>query len=340
MLKKSEIFIGLILMILFVSCAQMKDAEMDNLGTPDYSKSSSWICEFDSEYDVDVFYVYPTVSHNESGTMDINNEDERDLAKGIYKAQASVFEGSANIYAPYYRQMSTGVKLPDDPNVVATDLKEFKLGASDVKAAFKYYIENLNDGRPFMLASHSQGSMALIELLKDEFGKSEELRNNLVAAYIIGYTVTDEDLALAKLEAATSASDTGVVITYNTQSDTSIGGPMLLPGANCINPLNWKTDGTKADASLNKGAVFFNDSTGELIERVPCFAGAYIDMNTGALIATDIQPIQSDEIDLKNLGRWSNEVYHMYDYSFFYENIKENVRKRIDAYLAELPKAT
>ncbi len=63
-------------------------------------------------------------------------------------------------------------------------------------------------------------------------------------------------------------------------------------------------------------------------------------MNTGALIATDIQPIQSDEIDLKNLGRWSNEVYHMYDYSFFYENIKENVRKRIDAYLAELPKAT
>lgn len=325
MLRKREIFIGILLMVLFVSCAQMKDTEMDNLGTPDYSKSSLWICEFDSEYDVDVFYVYPTVSHNESGTMDINNEDERALAKGIYKAQASVFEGSANIYAPYYRQMSTGVKLPDDPNVVATDLKEFKLGASDVKAAFKYYIENLNDGRPFMLASHSQGSMALIELLKDEFGKSEELRNNLVAAYIIGYTVTDEDLALAKLEAATSASDTGVVITYNTQSDTSIGGPMLLPGANCINPLNWKTDGTKADASQNKGAVFFNDSTGEFLREVPNYCGALINTDNGALTTKVDEELE--------IGPYPEGVFHRYDYAFWYRNLEENIKVRVDSFL-------
>lgn len=324
MFKKRGITLGVLLMILFVSCVQVKDADMCVTDTPDYSDSSSWICEVENKYDVDVFYVYPTVSHNESGSMDINNEEERALAKGIYKAQASVFEGSANIYAPYYRQMSTGVKLPDDPNVVATDLKEFKLGANDVKAAFKYYIENLNDGRPFILASHSQGSMALIELLKDEFGKSEELRNNLVAAYIIGYTVTDEDLAMAKLEAAKNESDTGVVVSFNTQSTTSIGGPMLLPGANCINPLNWKVDGTKADASLNKGAVFFNDSTGEFIKEVPSYCCAQIDMETGAL-TTNID----EELEI---GPYPEGVFHRYDYAFWYRNLEENIKVRINSF--------
>lgn len=98
------------------------------------------------------------------------------LAKGIFDAQASVFESSANIYAPYYRQMSTGATIPEDSNVLATDLDEFKQGADDVQRAFQYYIEHLNQGRPFIIAGHSQGTMALIELIKTEFGTKPELR--------------------------------------------------------------------------------------------------------------------------------------------------------------------
>ncbi len=96
--------------------------------------------------------------------MDINNSDERVLAIGIYKAQASVFEPYANVFAPYYRQMSTNVDMSGGG--LATDTPEFKLGAVDVQQAFDYYIENLNNGRPYMLAGHSQGTMALIELIK------------------------------------------------------------------------------------------------------------------------------------------------------------------------------
>jgi len=42
----------------------------------------------------------------------------------------------------------------------------------------------------------------LIVLIKNRFGDNEELRNQLVAAYLIGYTVTDSDLSLSGLTAA------------------------------------------------------------------------------------------------------------------------------------------
>jgi hypothetical protein len=305
------------------SCAKAEDRP----GTPDYGNPESWITSFETDHEVDVFYIYPTVSSNESGNMDISSEAERALARGIHEAQASVFRGSANIYAPYYRQMSTGARIPDDPNALATDLEEFKQGAGDVKAAFSYYMENLNQGRPFILAGHSQGTMALIELIKEEFGSSEALRGKLVAAYLIGYTVTDEDLALSGLTAAQGETDTGVVVTFNTQSETSLGGPMLMAGANCINPLNWKTDGTPAEAGLNRGAVFFNDSTGEFLREVPAYCGGVIDLETGALTTTIGEELE--------IGPYPEGVYHRYDYAFWYRNLEENVKERIKAYLLD-----
>lgn len=309
-----------VLLLLLLACSQ------DEANVLDYSDTGNWITPFETSCAVDVFYVYPTVSHNESGNMDVSSEEERSLAKGIFDAQASVFQGSANIYGPYYRQMSTGAKISDDPNALATDLEEFKLGAEDVKAAFKYYIENLNQGRPFILAGHSQGTMALIELIKEEFGDSSELRENLVAAYLIGYTVTDQDLALSGLDLAQGETDTGVIITFNTQSQTSVGGPMLMEGAHCINPLNWKTDETPAEPSLNKGAVFFNDSTGQLLREVSEYCGAAINPETGALITTLIE----EELEI---GPYPEGVYHRFDYAFWYGNLKENVKLRINTYL-------
>ena len=105
------------------------------------------------EKEVDCFYVYPTVSNNETGSMDINDNEDRLLAQNIFTAQATVFEEDTNHFAPYYRQMSTQVKMPaDDPTFLATDTEEFKQGSEDVEVAFNYYIDNLNQGRPFILA--------------------------------------------------------------------------------------------------------------------------------------------------------------------------------------------
>jgi len=326
---KRTIVISLFLCLSVISNSCNKDDDSDNVVEPanlNYSENTNWVAlPTDINHEVDVFYVYPTVSSNASGAMNINDADERALAEGIFKAQASVFENQTNVFAPFYRQMSTEVETP--ASGLVTDTKEYQRGESDVLDAFDYYIENLNNNRPFMIAGHSQGTMTLITLIRERLGKSPELRERLVAAYLIGYTVTDEDLAEAQLPLAQSATDVGVVITYNTQSPTSEGGPMLMDGANCINPLTWSTETTYADSTLNQGAVFFNDETGTFIREENHYCDAQIDPSSRALL-TNIPIGENLEI-----GPYEEGVYHRFDYSFWYRNLQENVGDRIEAYL-------
>ncbi|WP_165077527.1 DUF3089 domain-containing protein, partial [Methanogenium sp. MK-MG] len=101
---------------------------------PDYTESYNWLSLPSVDKPVDVFYVYPTVSSNATGQMDITSAEERALAEGIYQAQATVFESHANVFAPYYRQMSTQVDM--SAGGLATDTPEFKQGAADVEEAF------------------------------------------------------------------------------------------------------------------------------------------------------------------------------------------------------------
>lgn len=321
------VMVFILLVSSMVLCNCEKDEENKAELPVDYGSADNWVSLPSATKDVDVFYVYPTVSSNATGSMDISDPGERLLASGIFDAQASVFESAANVFAPYYRQMSTNVDMSGGG--LATDTREFKQGAVDVQDAFEYYIQNLNNNRPFIIAGHSQGTMALIELIKNLFGIDAELRNRLVAAYLIGYTVTDADLSEAGLTAAQNATDVGVVITYNTQSVTSAGGPMLMDGAHCINPLNWKSDSTPADTTLNLGAVFFNDQTGEFIREQNHYCGAQIDMITKALTTT----IPEGE-DLE-IGPYSEGVYHRFDYSFWYRNLQQNVSDRIDSYFSK-----
>lgn len=98
---------------------------------------------------------------------------------------------------------------------------------------------------------------------------------------------------------------------------------------NAINPLNWKTDSTPADKTLNKGACF-TDYDGKITKEVANLTGAYIDSSRGALKVTDINP----EDYPPGLDIFEDGIYHLYDYQFFYRNLQENVAVRIDAYLA------
>ena len=319
----SAAMLAALLMLTPKSHAYTSDASLTE--ALNYGDADFWLAKPRQCFNnVDVFYVYPTASNNPDGSMDLSLPEERALAQGVFEAQASIFTGQANIYAPYYRQMSTQVEMAD--GMLATDTDEFKRGAADVEDAFDYYINNLNKGRPFILAGHSQGTMALIELIKSRFGENPGLRDQLVAAYFIGYTVTDDDLAQAGLSAAQRANDVGTVITYNTQSETSVGGPMLLPGANCINPLNWQVDETQATAQENLGARFYDDATGTFLREVDNYAGARIDLETGALVATIPE---GEDLDI---GSFPEGVYHRYDYAFWYRNLQANVSTRIKAY--------
>lgn len=307
----------------------------------DYSMDENWVSKPEITSEVDVFYIYPTIYTGETPeNMDPYDADLRANARGLLIAQAGVYSSQANLFAPFYRQQSAAGQSMEANNGGRDAFADsvFRIGYRDAERAFDYYLEHYNNGRPFILAGHSQGSMVIIELLRNKLS-DKALQKQLVAAYAIGYSVTHNDLKKYPwMHPAQGETDTGVIITYNTQGPDAGPSPVLLTGAIAINPLNWKTDETPAGPELNKKAIFFNDETGEVLDTVPHFAGAYIDTLSGALIVTDMQSVQSPEVDLVNLGRWSDEVYHRFDYAFFYENLKENVGKRIEAYLRAMDK--
>lgn len=296
---------------------------------PDYSQPESWASRPDIiSHPADVFYVYPTVYSEEKPlNMDImKRPDLRSKVQGLLVAQAGVYSKSANLFAPYYRQTSF-VALNPEEDMYRN--KYFRIGADDVAAAFNYYLKHLNQGRPFILASHSQGSLVMIDLMRNKLG-DPKLQKKLIAAYLIGYSVLPMDFKeYPWMKPATSADDTGVVISYNTQAPGATGSPVLVEGAFCINPLNWKTDSTPAGKMMNKGAVFFDDFTGTLIKEVPHYTGARINTETGAL---ETMPPDYDRLEL---GHFPQGVLHKFDYAFWYRNLQDNVARRIANYLSK-----
>ncbi len=318
-MKSKRIFLLAIITVFVTSCKDNNTSEID------YSSIDSW-AELPVILDksVDVFYVYPTLF---GGTgemiMDISKPEMQDKVQAVLLKQAAVFDVDCNIYAPYYRQMAMdGLALSEDERN-----KYLSIGKADVEKAFDYYLENHNNGRPFIIAGHSQGSEQLIAILKTKF-KDQDLMDKLVAAYIIGYSVTDADLAECNwLKIAQSDDDLGVIITYNTQSPKAKGSPVLLPTAHCVNPLNWKTTTEYASSDLNLGGVFFKEN-GQLDTLINNFTDAQVS-DEGALI-TNVA-----NVDLYSNPSFPKGVFHVYDYSFFFNNLKQNVTTRVNAYLSK-----
>ena len=80
--------------------------------------------------------------------------------------QASVFNEDCRVFAPRYRQANFNAFFTN--NKVVTD-KAFELAYEDIKTAFEYYLEHYNQGRPIIIASHSQGTLHAGRLLKEYF---------------------------------------------------------------------------------------------------------------------------------------------------------------------------
>lgn len=319
-MKIYKIAFPIALFIIIASCNN--DNNTSSGKNPDYSNSYYWASSASPTVkDVDVFYVYPTLF---GGTgemnMDITDEIMRARVQTVLLKQASVFAESCNIFAPYYRQTAMECLGFE----AAERNKYFSIGMENIEQAFDYYIENLNHGRPFILAGHSQGSLVLINLMKDKF-TDPALMDKLIAAYIIGYSITENDISEFEcFQLAESAEDIGVVISYNTQSETAEESPVLLPNARCVNPLNWKNTSEYAPKELNLGAVFFKNN-GEVDTIIPEFTDARIS-EKGALIvySPDAETYSSPDFPLG--------VYHKLDYSFFYNNLVKNVNTRINTY--------
>ncbi len=298
----------------------------------DYSDKSNWAYfEADAkDKTADVFFVCPTVYSGADDTynMELTDEKVKEDFVGAINMEKGIYDEDSRFFAPYYRQAGLNVYTMD-----ISDREQYlELAFNDVKNAFEYYYENCNNGRSIILAGFSQGADMCIRTLKECF-KDEDRQNQLVACYAIGWSITEEETEkYPQLKFAENESDTGVIISFNSEAE-NIDDSLTIPKGSktlAINPLNWKTDGTVADKSLNLGACF-TDYDGNIKTEIKNLTGAYIDSVRGALKVTDVTPEEYPPV----LDIFQDGVYHLYDYQFFYRNLQKNVQTRIDSYESE-----
>jgi hypothetical protein len=340
MSAKTKILIYPLIATVFVStffgCCKKDDPYKPVATATDYSQAAHWLSLPVPVMPVDVFYLYPTcwqkVDSTDPNICNIDNPSMLAGATPAYERQATAFETFANVYAPYYRQADAAYTLG-----LPEDQREKVIGGiptSDAVAAFTYYIQHYNQGRPFILAGHSQGSNVLIHLLSGYMKDNPEVYHRMIAAYVIGYPVTASYLAgNPHLKFAEGPDDTGVIISYNTQA------PSVVPPHNpvvsdivglVINPITWTTTETEATTAEGLGSIM-PDSVTLKFEPVPQYADARVDIQKGVLVCTSAD---SNKLYKYTKG-FGKGVYHTFDYPFYYSNIRANAQNRANKFLGK-----
>ena len=321
-------------------CPSTSAAAADVREVVDYSQKANWYQIPKITKDVDTFYILATeyMGFNE-GDPPYAAMDNPEMVEGApvqYAMNASAFEESTNVFLPFYRQSS--LKYAGETWQKNGNINEAISGIpyDDITAALDYYFKNYNNGRPFVLASHSQGSAIAQLVLKKYFKEHPEYYKRMVAAYVIGYAVTKDYLeANPHLKFATGERDTGVIISWNTEGkrniEENVTNCVLFPNAISINPINWKLDGTYASASENLGSLVLNEQT-QKFEIADVGADAQVIPERGVILTNaKVEPMPAE------LAAVASEFFgpdgrHESDYTFYYNNIKDNVAKRIATY--------
>lgn len=321
----------------------------DLVGTPvDYSDANNWgVFPQTCDKEVDTFFVYPTVYINPMpgapAIVPIDDVLMRTNAVNSFAMLGAVFEDATNVYMPFYRQ--SNLLSLSGKNTAETLAYQHQEQRTDVFGALDYYFEHYNQGRPFILAGHSQGSMMVKIALREYFKEHADYLDRMIAAYVLGFSITTDDLeANPALRFAEGADDTGVIVSWNVEGPENkhASNITVMENAIAINPLNWKRDDTYAPASENLGDKLpINDGKSMFAvgfqENRPGVADAQIDVERGVVVCTTL----SDRYITSLLPGMSNPFgpasLHLQDYPAYWENIKENVQTRIQAYFNRTP---
>ena len=243
-MKHNYLHLLIVALLLVVSCAGNRKEYIPKV--PDYAAADSWYNVFRGG-PADLFYIASTEVFDQTTEEGLEKHYASVHSEADRAAILAELEGvdrrlsgdSLNYFSPYYRQMTMESYCEEK-----TVKERTEIPLSDVRAAFDYYWKHYNEGRPFVLAGFSQGAQLAVELLKE---MPDSVYRHMVAAYVLGWHVTEAELTSPAVVPAQGATDTGVVICYNSVKTPAAANPLISAG-NCvaINPVNWCPDATPA----------------------------------------------------------------------------------------------
>lgn len=269
----------------------------------------------------DVFFIYPTTYTGSRKSECHWNADVGDdaLCKKTDESsilfQASAFNGAGRVFAPYYRQAHLHVFFGKD---TASATQALHVAYTDVQMAFDYYLKHWNQGRPFIIAGHSQGARHAMHLLRDRV-EGTPLEKQLVAAYIVGWPVQRD--FFRSLKPCENPEQTGCFCTWRTWERRFARRKAHEPQVVCTNPLLWSTtEGAYAEKDKNLGGVLrpFCSVRPQLTDA---------EVWQGVLLASKPRFPGSFLLVRKN--------YHIGDINLYYMNLRENAQQRATAFVKE-----
>lgn len=329
-------FYTLLFFFIFINCKtayKTSAIDEDKLpAKPSYSKNESWavlpgkypkdLIQITGDYiekQADVFYIYPTLfsdRKNPSLNADIFDEDFRkEIFQKAIKYQASAWVSSANLYAPFYRQahyriFSEPFSIVDLRNE-SPGIGAWNLAYEDLKNAFEYYLENYNNGKPIIIATHSQGTMHAIQLMKDYFDE-KPLKEKLVAAYLIGIRILPNEFK--SIKPMINPDDVGGFVSWNTYKMNNLPKEKWFKGGVTTNPISWNTK-NYSEEEEHKGLLF---KDGKIYSNA-----LKVEVSDGILWST--VPKIPGRIFLSLVKN-----YHYADINLFWLDISKNSQKRVD----------
>jgi hypothetical protein len=339
-------------LIVFIFCLTMISCSQSNYSKygssyeretlneqPDYSNLSYWAAHPDKKNpsdsvpknivsytvagkNVDVFFVYPT-SYLDTSLPTGWNAKLNDAKINIYTDyssilfQASVFNEVGKIYAPRYRQANINAYYPTNSADTLKAIAAFDFAYADVKNAFDYYLAHFNNGRPIIIASHSQGSSHAIRLLKEYFD-GKPLAKKLVAAYVVGMAL--DPATYHDLKACDKPNETGCICAWRT-FEQGFEAPFVKKEkfkSIVTNPLSWSSENPMVERFNNEGSLLYNFN-----KLIPNVAGAI--NHEGVLWTPKPKFFGSFLIKTQN--------YHIADFNLYYASIRKNAATRVAQFL-------
>jgi hypothetical protein len=331
---KNVIFLLIGIFCLFTSCKTTYVSKQFNYNeiteAPDYSNPDHWavlptkipeqlkrFIKPKVKLEADVFFVYPTLftdKKNDAWNASISDTvfNNEILNQSIH-FQASAWASSGKLYVPYYRQSHYRIYV--EPYKKQSG-DSYEVAYGDVKKAFEYYLENFNNNRPIILASHSQGSSHSKRLLK-EFFDDKPLQKQLVAAYIIGTKVLANEFKT--LKPMKESDEVGGYVSWNSYKRKRMpkNYNTWFKGGVTSNPITW--DAQKSSKITDHKGVLYSDN---FIYK----QSLAVEVKDGLLwVSVPKVPKRFFLRFIKN--------YHFADINLFWQDINLNAQERVKTYL-------